>query len=115
FGELIEDDGPAAGFSYKPNEEIIKGDVQLRKTLVVPSTVARKAYLLVGRGGDINVTINGNPVELGAAEKVGNYWTAYSINPRLLRPGENEIVLSGDGKLWFARADEFPPGVKMPG
>ena len=34
-GELVEDDGPAAGFSYQPNEELLAKDIWLRKQLVV--------------------------------------------------------------------------------
>ena len=50
-GELFEDDGPAAGFSYKPNEERLSDRVWAKKELIVPNPSARKATLLVGPGG----------------------------------------------------------------
>ena len=39
-GVLIEDDGPAAGFSYRPNEEKLAGDIHVKKELIVPDSEA---------------------------------------------------------------------------
>jgi transglutaminase-like putative cysteine protease len=109
-GELIEDDGPAAGYSYKPNEERLSDRVWIRKEWLIPDPAARKATLLVGPGGDLKAVLNGKDVELKPAGKAGNYWQAYSVPPDALRPGKNEIVLSGSGKVWIARAEDFAAG-----
>ncbi len=114
-GELFEDDGPAAGFSYKPNEEVFSGNLRIRKELVLPDPRARAATLLVGPGGALEAAVNGVPVALGAPRKTGGYWQAYEIDPAALRPGANEIVLTGSGKVWIARADDFPEGTRPPG
>ncbi len=114
-GELFEDDGPAAGYSYKPNEEPLARGVRIRKELLLPPPRARAATLLVGPGGRLQAAINGTPVALEAPRKTGNYWQAYAVDPALFREGRNEIVLHGTGKVWIARADDFPPGTAPPG
>src|SRR4051812_20335253 len=58
-GELVEDDGPAAGYSYRPNEERLSDRVWARKELVIPDPRARKATLLIGPGGGPKVRVNG--------------------------------------------------------
>jgi hypothetical protein len=114
-GVLVEDDGPAAGYSYKPNEETLSADARLRKTLLVADPRARSATLLVGSGGSLHVTLNGKSVPLEPAGKPGNSWQAWRFDPGALRAGPNEIDLHGTGKIWIARADEFPPGAAPPG
>ncbi|MBA3303807.1 MAG: hypothetical protein H0U26_08050, partial [Acidimicrobiia bacterium] len=109
-GELVEDDGPAAGFSYRPNEERLSDRVWARKELVIPDPRARKATLLVGPGGGPKVRINGKPMELRPAGKAGGYWEAYAIPPDVLKPGTNEVVLHGGGRAWVARAEDFAAG-----
>jgi transglutaminase-like putative cysteine protease len=109
-GELFEDDGPAAGYTYKPNEEKLSDRVRVRKELVIADPRARGATLLVGPGGDLKATINGKPVELRRGAKAGNYWASYSFPPEVLKPGKNEIVLHGAGKVWIARAEDFAAG-----
>ena len=109
-GELVEDDGPAAGYSYKPNEERLSDRVWARKELVVPDPRARKATLLIGPGGGPKVRVNGKPVESRPAGKAGGYWEAYAIPPDLLKPGANEVVLHGSGRVWIARAEDFAAG-----
>ena len=42
-GELFEDDGPAAGFSYRPNEERLSDKVWVKKELIIPAPSARAA------------------------------------------------------------------------
>ena len=113
-GELFEDDGPAAGFSYKPNEEMLSGDVRVRKQLFLPDPRATSATLLVGPGGKLSASINGSPQALEGARMTGKYWQVYPIDPALLKPGLNEIVLHGIGKVWIARNDDFPPGASLP-
>ncbi len=109
-GELFEDDGPAAGFSYRPNEERLSDRVWARKELIVPNPAARKATLLVGPGGDLKAAINGKPVELEQPAKAGDYWQAYAIPPEFLKPGTNDFALHGSGKVWIARAEDFAAG-----
>ncbi len=109
-GELFEDDGPAAGYSYRPNEERLGGDVRIKKILHVANPAARGATLLIGPGGDLHAEINGQAIELKAASKAGNYWQAYVIPTEVLRAGANEIVLSGTGRVWIARAEDFAAG-----
>jgi hypothetical protein len=63
-GELIEDDGPAAGFSYQPNEERLSTTTWIKKELIVADPACRKATLLVGPGGGaLHFLINGKPLE----------------------------------------------------
>ncbi len=109
-GELFEDDGPAAGYSDKPNEEILSPDTWIKKVLLIPRPRARAATLLVAPGGDLRAIINGRRYELGTSTRVGNYWQAYSLHSRALRRGRNDIVPSGSGKVWISRDDEFAQG-----
>ena len=107
-GELVEDDGPAAGFSYKPNLERLSSTVWIRKQLVINDPRANSAVLLVAPGGNLKVTINGRPQTLEPPRRTGLQWQAYNINPAALKPGVNEILVSGAGRMWIARGDEFP-------
>lgn len=109
-GELIEDDGPAAGYSYLPNEERLSERVWIRKELVIANPRARKATLLVGPGGDMKATINGTSTELRSAGKVGGYWSSYAIPVEFLKSGKNVIDLHGSGRGWIARAEDFSTG-----
>jgi hypothetical protein len=109
-GELVEDDGPAAGYSYQPNEERLSDRVWIRKELLIARPQTKRATLLVGPGGDFRAEINGKPIELRAAGKVGGYWQSYQLPPDALRSGNNAVVLHGTGKVWIARADEFAAG-----
>jgi hypothetical protein len=109
-GELIEDDGPAAGYTYEPNVENLGGDVAIKKELILDGAAADGATLLVAPGGDLRVTVNGREAKLDAPRKVGGYWRAYSLDPALLRDGANELVIRGEGKLWIARDEDYPAG-----
>lgn len=112
-GELFEDDGPAAGYSYKPNVERLSPTVWIRKQLVIDDPRASSAVLMVGPGGNLKVSINGRPQTLEEPRKTGfSQWQAYTINPAALRPGVNDIVLSGAGRVWIARGDDSP--VELP-
>jgi hypothetical protein len=106
-GVLIEDDGPAAGFSYKPNEERLARGVQIKKTLVVDDPRASTATLLLGGKGDFELALNGQPCPWEPVGKSGNYWFHYRLPVDRLRPGANDFVVSGKGNLWIARYDEF--------
>lgn len=109
-GELFEDDGPAAGYSYKPNEEILKDGIAIRKDLLIPDPRARAAGLLIGSADPFRVSINGKPAALEGTRTTGKYWKISSFDPSLLRPGLNQIVLEGPGKIWIARDDEYAAG-----
>lgn len=109
-GELFEDDGPAAGYSYRPNDERLSDRVWIKKELLIPNPQARSATLLVAPGGELKGMINGKSVELGSPGKTGKYWQTYSIPPDLLKAGKNEIVLFGAAKVWIARAEDFAAG-----
>ena len=114
-GVLYEDDGPAAGYSYQPNQETLSDKVCIKKELLIANPHSREATLLLGAtpakaGGNWRVTINGQVAQLEPAAKQGNYWQAWEFDPQLLRSGKNEIVLSGEGKIWIARDDAFAAG-----
>jgi hypothetical protein len=109
-GVLVEDDGPAAGYSYLPNVERLNPSLRLRKQLLVERPAARAATLLVSRGGDLKVWVNGSQIQLPAPQRVGNYWQAYEIDPLYLRPGINDFTFAGSGSLTIARAEDFASG-----
>ena len=106
-GEVFQDDGPASGFSYKPNREMLSPGIEIRKQLLIPDPRASKAVLMVGRGGDLKVDVNGEPQKLGTPrETFFGEWQAYDIDPAALKPGINDIVIHGTGMIWIARADD---------
>jgi len=109
-GTVIEDDGPAAGYSYQPNAEKLKPGLLIRKTLLVPSPSAAAAKVLVARGGNLQLRLNGQEVKLGPPQPCGYYWQAYDLAPTLLKEGANEFVFSGEGQFWIARDDEYAAG-----
>ncbi len=106
-GEVIQDEGPASGFSYKPNEETLSPGIRIRKQLLISDPRASKAVLMVSRGGDLKVEVNGHPQKLAAPQKTGwGEWQAYNIDPAALKPGLNDLVISGTGMVRIARADD---------
>lgn len=111
-GELIADDGPSAGFSYKPNEETLTPGVRIRKELPLSDPRVERAFLLLGSSGDVEARVNGQPVPLDKGAKAGNYWKRYEFPAGLLKSGLNSVELSGKGKVWIARDDEFAAGAE---
>jgi len=109
-GTVIEDDGPAAGYSYQPNLEKLTPGMLVRKVLLVPRPQAAAAKVLVARGGQLQLKLNGKDVKLGPAHQSGHYWQVYELDPSLLKEGANELVFSGEGQLWIARDDEYAAG-----
>jgi hypothetical protein len=109
-GVLIEDDGPAAGYSYKPSAETLKPGIRVRKTLLVAASAARTATLFVASNDTFAAEINGTPVALTPTPRVSKHWTNYSFDPAAIKPGPNEIVLYGTGQIWIARDEEFAAG-----
>lgn len=106
-GEVFEDDGPASGFSYKPNTEALSSGIEIRKQLLIPDPRASKAVLMVGGDGDLKVEVNGKPQKLGTAEQIfAGQWQAYDIDPSALKPGVNDVIIRGTGKVRIARADD---------
>lgn len=110
MGQVIEDDGPAAGYSYRPNVTTLAQGTRIKKQLVIADQRARRAFLLVAPGGRLEAEINGQPCRLKLQGKSGNYWQVYPIQPGTLRRGFNDIVLFGSGKIWIARNDDFATG-----
>lgn len=109
-GVLIEDDGPAAGYSYKPSAETLKPGIRVRKTLLIPASAVRSATLLVASNDTFAAEINGSTVSLTPTPRVAKHWTNYRLDPAVIKPGPNEIVLYGTGQIWIARDDEFAFG-----
>ena len=106
-GEVIQDDGPASGFSYKPSREVLSPGIEIRKQLLIPDPRASKAVLMVGRGGDLKVEVNGSPQKLGAPQDTFyGQWQEYDIDPAALKSGLNDIVIGGAGMVRIARADD---------
>jgi hypothetical protein len=106
-GEVFQDDGPASGFSYKPNTEMLSPGIEIRKQLLIPDPRAAKAYLMVSHGSALKVEVNGKPQKLGAPQAIFyGQWQAYPIDPAALRPGVNDIVIGGTGEVRIARADD---------
>ena len=106
-GEVFQDDGPASGFSYKPNQEILSPGIEIRKQLMISDPRASKAVLMVGGSGNLEAIVNGEPQKLGVPQEiVARQWRAYIIDPAALRPGLNDIVILGAGKVRIARADD---------
>ena len=106
-GEVFQDDGPASGFSYKPNQETLSPGLEVRKQLLIPDPRARRAVLMVGPGGDLTAEVNGKTQKTGAPQTIYyGQWQAYTIDPAALRPGLNDIVIGGTGVVRIARADD---------
>jgi hypothetical protein len=117
-GVLIEDDGPAAGYSYQSNEEMLAERIWIKKVLHIERSHANAATLLVGRNAGraaepLSATINGHAAMLESAGKAGQHWEQYRFDPALLGHGRNDFVLRGSGKVWIARDDEFAAGSRI--
>jgi transglutaminase-like putative cysteine protease len=109
-GELVEDDGPAAGYTYEPNVENLGDGVVIKKEFLLTDAAARRATLLIAPGGELQAVINGRDAPLHGPRKVGGYWQAYDFDPAVLRPGLNELVIRGLGKVWIARDEDYSRG-----
>jgi hypothetical protein len=109
-GVLIEDDGPAAGYSYVPNEESLTEHVVLEKQLIVADPRAATATLLVGSTADFRFKVNGVATSLEPLGKAGNYWRRYAVPVDKLVAGVNRFELQGAGKLWIALEQDYATG-----
>lgn len=109
-GDLIEDDGPAAGYSYKPNTDDLAGGARARKDLLVADPRADGAHLLVGSRTVLQIEVNGHALPAGSDTVFAPYGRTYTVDPAFLVPGRNVCVLRGQGKLSIARADEYAAG-----
>lgn len=106
-GEVVEDDGPASGFSYKPSIEVLSPGIEIRKQFLIPNPRASRVILFLAEGGQFNIDVNGVRQKPGPPEKTYfGEWEAYKIDPVSLKPGVNDVVISGSGKLRIARADD---------
>jgi hypothetical protein len=99
-GEVFEDDGPAAGYTYTPNKEKLSNNIWARKQLIVPNPRAYSAKLLIEHTEKPTVTINGQTIDL--LQGGGEAWKIYSFDPALLRQGSNDIIVSGKGVIPIA-------------
>jgi hypothetical protein len=111
-GELFEDDGPAAGHSYQQpkNQEQLGGDTWIKKELVIPNPQARHAFLVILSDDHFETMINGVPQQFGPNQSGRQSYQTLAFDPAVLKPGRNDIVLHGSGKVLIARDDEFAQG-----
>jgi hypothetical protein len=111
-GELFEDDGPAAGHSYKtpPNVETVTADTCIKKDLIIPNPQARAAFLVVLSEEPFEAMINDAPQKCGDNLSGRSSSKAYAFDPKILKAGRNEIILRESGKVMIARDDEFALG-----
>jgi hypothetical protein len=111
-GELVEDDGPAAGHSYREpkNQEALAPGIWIKKELFISNPQARAAFLVLLSEGTFDVTINGMDQTLGPNQSGRHSYKTCAFDPAILKPGRNDIVLRGSGTVFIARDDEFPLG-----
>jgi hypothetical protein len=111
-GELYEDDGPAAGHSYKKpeNVETLTADTWIKKDLIIPNPQARAAFLVVLSEEPFDAVINDAPQKCADNLSGRSSSTAYAFDPKILKPGRNEIILRTSGTVMIARDDEFALG-----
>jgi hypothetical protein len=110
-GVTIEDDGPAAGYSYKPNEDAFGPQVRFLKRLLLDDPRADRALLLIGSAADVRVTLGGRDLPLETRGRTGNVWQIWELPPDRLATGDNDFVLAADkGKIFVARDDEYAAG-----
>jgi hypothetical protein len=111
-GELFEDDGPASGHSYqKPeNREMLSSQTWIKKDLIIPNPQAWGAHLVVLSDQPFETTINGIPTTLGTNQSGRPLHRTFSIDPQLLRAGNNDIILRESGRVTIARDDEYALG-----
>lgn len=111
-GELFEDDGPAAGHSYRipENVEVVTTNTWIKKDLIIPNPQTRAAFLVVLSEEPFEAMINGFPQKCGDNLSGRSSSKAYAFDPKILKPGRNEIVLKTSGKVTIARDDEFALG-----
>ena len=109
-GMLYEDDGPAASYSYGPHSEKLSDTVWMKKELIIPDPRSRTAFLLLGTWSDFQAIINGKPQKLESPAPAELSWREYALDPAVLKPGRNDIVLYGKGTMLIARDDLFAAG-----
>ena len=109
-GVVIEDDGPAAGYSYGKTTLKLSPDVRIRKQLWIDAPRATAATLLVARGGQLEFDVNGKPAAAELLGKQGGYWQAWKFDPAVFRAGLNTIEIRGSGQIFVALAGDFAAG-----
>ena len=111
-GELVEDDGPAAGRSYQNpvNREKITPQTWIKKELLIPDPRSRAAYLVVLSDEPVEALINSRPQQFGKSQSGRQSYQTYPFDPSILQPGRNEIILRNSGNVMIARDDEFTLG-----
>lgn len=111
-GELFEDDGPAAGHSYRlpANLEVLSKDTWIKKELIIPNPQARAAYLVVLSDAPFAAALNDVRLKLGENVSGRTDYKTYAFDPQILKSGRNEVVLRDSGQVMIARDDEFALG-----
>ena len=97
-GVLVHDDGPAAGYSYRPNEERLQSGIAIRKQLRIADPQAFETYLLIGGSGGYPAVVDQTTANLS-----GGY-TGNSTNIKLSNVN-NGGTLSGTGTNTASYAD----------
>lgn len=107
YGEVYENDGVAAGYSYTPNQEELSDQIQARKELIVANPQAYSARLLLEHTGKPAITINGQNIDLQPVGGGGKVWKAYAFDPAFLRKGSNMIIISGKATIPIALEENY--------
>lgn len=110
YGELYEDDGPAAGHSYVPNTEKLSQTILARKDLIIPDPKANGATILIQLKGEPIFTINGKQIHSVTVPGAGLRWKAYEIDPQLLQKGKNTLIIGGNAELPIALEENYAKG-----
>lgn len=110
YGELYEDDGPAAGYSYTPNTEKLSQSILARKDLIVPNPKANGATILIQHKGEPSLTLNGKQIHSVTVPGAGLRWKAYEIDPQLLHKGKNTLIIGGNAELPIALEENYAKG-----
>jgi hypothetical protein len=104
---LVEDDGPGACAmrEYAPAAPTtIRGPAQVKKVLHLDRPEALGAHLvlcvtpLAGEKGPLKIQVNGRSFSCRPVQAAGDDWPAIRLPLNLLKQGDNEVILSSEGK-----------------
>ncbi len=119
---LIEDDGPACGYSSNPSAlEIIDKTILIKKILHLDAAPVNVAYIAMlvypeyppepNNGRHLVFKINGHEI----IYEVNHFWTNVPVPAEYLKRGDNEIIISvlepdTKFKTWVALKENFKIG-----
>lgn len=97
---LIEDDGPASGYSSNPGAlEIIGKNIQIKKILKIKKLPVKEAYIAAllypefpatpNNGRHIVINLNGHEI----IYEVNHFWTKIPVPVEYLKTGDNIIII----------------------